>query len=410
MRVCNGLLFILLFFVAGYAQNFPGCLMCGNNEFPVDEQTEKKATEIASNITDSLGFSIGMIVDKRDGEVYRVLNVDGKSWMIDNLRYKIDNSYCRENKKSICKVEGRLYQMRENTLKALEKLIRKKDRLCNIQSCGEILEKVRTRKEVKKILESEFYDVCPENYTIPTQEDYNELNDKIHNLSKKISERESEIDKCVSMYLAERKQENPTESDVYVDYERISSYQDFPSQAFHQAFRESPEIAKAYASFLNEKHPEIQCYTTLKLKVTVDSTKKISSVVIKSSTGFQELDKLIVDAVRQLHLSFGSVNRKTEQDVLIKLYSHNVNMMLIGIKKQLRLTENLLRHNQYEKELTRTVLNGSENIDFEDYDNPQDAPKQDEFPYYTQLFNDDKFVSSEECCGTSSTYIRCVKK
>jgi uncharacterized protein (TIGR02145 family) len=55
--------------------------------------------------------------DKRDGNVYRVVEVDGRMWMAENLRYRDvkadpileDNSWCASGDKKKCEKEGFLY-------------------------------------------------------------------------------------------------------------------------------------------------------------------------------------------------------------------------------------------------------------------------------------------------------------
>jgi len=55
-------------------------------------------------------FIYEMMTDARDGQEYRVLKMkDGKYWMVDNLNYKMDSSWCYDEKESNCKKYGRLY-------------------------------------------------------------------------------------------------------------------------------------------------------------------------------------------------------------------------------------------------------------------------------------------------------------
>jgi uncharacterized protein (TIGR02145 family) len=49
------------------------------------------------------------LIDKRDGQKYRIVTIGGDRWMAQNLNYKTDSSWCYENADSNCVKYGRLY-------------------------------------------------------------------------------------------------------------------------------------------------------------------------------------------------------------------------------------------------------------------------------------------------------------
>ncbi|HUH75152.1 MAG TPA: FISUMP domain-containing protein [Chitinophagales bacterium] len=60
---------------------------------------------------DSCDFWKDKFEDPRDGNVYRSIQVAGKTWMGDNLNYELDNSWCYNNQEANCDKFGRLYSI-----------------------------------------------------------------------------------------------------------------------------------------------------------------------------------------------------------------------------------------------------------------------------------------------------------
>ena len=52
---------------------------------------------------------LGVMVDERDGQVYRWVKIGNQKWMRDNLNYEVPDSYCYENNSGDCGKYGRLY-------------------------------------------------------------------------------------------------------------------------------------------------------------------------------------------------------------------------------------------------------------------------------------------------------------
>lgn len=47
--------------------------------------------------------------DERDGKIYKLEQINGKTWFKENLNFKTNESYCYDNKESNCDEFGRLY-------------------------------------------------------------------------------------------------------------------------------------------------------------------------------------------------------------------------------------------------------------------------------------------------------------
>lgn len=64
---------------------------------------------------------VGSFVDPRDNTTYKIVTINGKTWMGENLRYRTQESDCYKNQTDNCSKYGRHYTLNEARLNACPK-------------------------------------------------------------------------------------------------------------------------------------------------------------------------------------------------------------------------------------------------------------------------------------------------
>jgi uncharacterized protein (TIGR02145 family) len=80
------------------------------NTTTVDTYTVAVVRKVSDSIPWNSSISYGSLVDSRDGQVYKTVQVGTQRWMAQNLNYKVDSSWCYDNAADSCLKYGRLYQ------------------------------------------------------------------------------------------------------------------------------------------------------------------------------------------------------------------------------------------------------------------------------------------------------------
>jgi len=92
------------------------------NEFILTYDDDKSATFVKKDKLEEYKKKIESdpsrtLIDSRDGQKYRIVNIGGKKWMKQNLNYQAGNSWCYGGDNSKCAEYGRLYDW--NTAKTV---------------------------------------------------------------------------------------------------------------------------------------------------------------------------------------------------------------------------------------------------------------------------------------------------
>lgn len=89
--------------------------------------------------------------DKRDGHIYKTVQIGSQRWMAENLRFPLKGSYCYENKEYNCDTYGRLYNW----------------------AMARMLVDYYNNTSIKKIKQiHRVHDICPEGWHIPSNKEW----------------------------------------------------------------------------------------------------------------------------------------------------------------------------------------------------------------------------------------------
>ncbi|MBR6449778.1 MAG: fibrobacter succinogenes major paralogous domain-containing protein [Fibrobacter sp.] len=136
-------------------------IRCIKNEIPKSSSSvSSSSSSKASWAYLNPAISYGEMTDERDGQVYKTVIIDKKTWMAENLNYESIKSYCYENKKDSCSKYGRLYiwSAAMDSVGAFT---------TNSKGCGYPNECHNTKNPVRG--------VCPEKWHLPSQQEWYDI-------------------------------------------------------------------------------------------------------------------------------------------------------------------------------------------------------------------------------------------
>lgn len=104
-------------------------------------------------------FTYGTMKDPRDGKTYKTTELNGQTWMAENLNYagnKVGKSFCYGNDDDLCEIYGRLYT---------------REAAMNSASCG--------TSDLCRLGEGPIQGICPDEWHIPSLAEINALWDEL---------------------------------------------------------------------------------------------------------------------------------------------------------------------------------------------------------------------------------------
>ena len=123
------------------------------------------------------GFTYGTMKDPRDGKTYKTTELNGQTWMAENLNYagnKVGKSFCYDNDEDICEIYGRLYT---------------REAAMNSASCG--------TSDQCNLGEGPIQGICPAGWHIPSVAEINALWDELDsNVNSWVSKKGWAIDRA----------------------------------------------------------------------------------------------------------------------------------------------------------------------------------------------------------------------
>lgn len=102
----------------------------------------KVSGDLDSSYIDKIPHSYGSL--KYEGETYRTVNINGVTWMADNLNYNADGSHCYNGDKEKCKEYGRLY-----TFETAKSVCPEGWRLPTINDFSQLIQIAKTSSELR---------------------------------------------------------------------------------------------------------------------------------------------------------------------------------------------------------------------------------------------------------------------